>query len=144
MPFVAKVSHVWVTKKYLAWLGLNDEQVAWVVKILDNYFKKTEAETQEELFALIGEEKAIELLYIINTKDYTKLANISGYDDLEKILDSLKTLGVQYEYDICIVRWQNYYSGMVVEWLNKDDIGFWSLAGGGRYDNLTAFIDKKQ
>lgn len=144
MPFVAKVSHVWVTRKYLASLDLSDEQISWVVKILDNYFKKTPDVSQEELFALIGEEKALQILYVINTKDYTKLANVVWYNDLEKILNGLKTLWVSYEYDICIVRWHNYYSGMVVEWMNQDDIEFGSLAWWWRYDNLTTFIDKKQ
>ena len=33
---------------------------------------------------------------------------------------------------------------MVCEWFEKDDVAFGSLAAGGRYDNITDFIDKKQ
>lgn len=33
---------------------------------------------------------------------------------------------------------------MVCEWFDKTDIALGSLAGGGRYDNITDFIDPKQ
>lgn len=53
-------------------------------------------------------------------------------------------MGVQYEYDICIVRGHNYYRGMVCERFERSDIALGSLAAGGRYDNITDFIDPKQ
>lgn len=33
---------------------------------------------------------------------------------------------------------------MVCEWFDKTDIALGSLAAGGRYDNITDFIDPKQ
>lgn len=142
--FVAKVSHLNLTKAYLASLDIQWEALTSTIKVLDNYFKRPHDESMKQLDDTIGIEKREKIEKLITSKDYTCMAWLPGYDDLVAILDGLKALGATYEYDVCIVRWQNYYSGMVVEWLDRDDMWFGSLGAGGRYDNLTNFIDPKQ
>lgn len=144
IDFSAKVSHILVTKNYLASLGMSAEQIETICKILDNYFKKEEATSHKELVEVMWNEKADILINIIHTKDYTLLSWVEGYNTLSDIMISLKQLWIHADYDICIVRWHNYYSGMVIERFDNKDISFGTLAAGGRYDNLTAFIDKKQ
>lgn len=142
--FIAKVSHLLLTKSYLSslWI-LWDLQVA-TLKLLDNYFKQAHDVFSTKLIGLVWQEKAKTILEIIETKDHTKLSHLPLYPELDYIICALKSAWVKFEYDICIVRGQNYYSGMVVEWMDKDDIALWSLAAGWRYDNLTNFIDPKQ
>lgn len=141
---IAKISHLWLTKKFLAHLWLDDEKVATTCKILDAYYKKPHEETAQLLNNNIGAAATEKLVEVILQKDRHLLATIEWYEQFNQICEQLDLLGVNYEYDICIVRWHNYYSGMVIEWLEKNDIALGSLAAWWRYDNLTDFIDPKQ
>ncbi len=141
---IAKISHLWLTKNYLKSLWLSEQHVNEACKILDGYYKKSHEENIKMLIENIGEESTNMIEKIIITKDRTLLSEIEWYQSLSNICNQLDTLGVEYEYDICIVRWHNYYSGMVIEWFEKNDITLGSLAAWGRYDNLTDFIDPKQ
>ncbi len=141
---IAKISHLWLTKKFLAHLWLDTEQIITTCKILDAYYKKPHEETVQLLTNNIGSAATEKIVEIILQKDRHLLATIEWYEQFNQICEQLDILGVNYEYDICIVRGHNYYSGMVIEWLEKNDIALWSLAAWGRYDNLTDFIDPKQ
>lgn len=141
---IAKISHLWLTKKFLAHLWLDAEQIVTTCKILDAYYKKPHEETVQLLTNNIGSAATEKLVEVILQKDRHLLATIEWYEQFNQICEQLDILGVNYEYDICIVRGHNYYSGMVIEWLEKNDIALWSLAAWGRYDNLTDFIDPKQ
>ncbi|MDH2900903.1 MAG: histidine--tRNA ligase [archaeon] len=64
-----------------------------------------------------------------------------GIEDnsLVEILDSLKSRGVQNaEPDLRIVRGIDYYTDMVFEAFDIDNLRLGSLCGGGRYDSLPA------
>lgn len=142
--YTAKVSHLNSTKSLLTRLWLDQDQSKQILKILDNYFKVPEEKSLELMVSAAWADNANKIVSIINSKDYTQLAWCDGYEDLETIVTSLNALGATFEYDICIVRGQNYYSGMVVEWMDMDEISYGSLAAWGRYDNLTTFLDPKQ
>jgi len=144
MNTIAKVSHLLVTKNYLVSLWLNEEQMNVALKVLDNYFKRSHEEAIAELSETIPADTVAQIEHIIKTKDYTKLATVEWYEQLAEIITKLSLLGVKAEYDICIVRWHNYYNGMVVEWFDTEEVAYGSLAAGGRYNNLTDFIDAKQ
>ena len=141
---IAKISHLWLTKEFLSSIGANQEQSSSVLKVLDSYYKRTQDQTAWSLQEVIGAEATEKLMHVIHTKDRTLLADLPSFRVFDEICTQLDLLGVRYEYDICIVRWQNYYSGMVVEWMDPTDTGFGSLAWWGRYDGLTSFIDPKQ
>jgi histidyl-tRNA synthetase len=55
----------------------------------------------------------------------------------------LTTLGVQREFALPIVRGHGYYTGMVAEFFLAEDVSLGAIAGGGRYEKLTDFIDKR-
>jgi histidyl-tRNA synthetase len=140
---VCKIAHIGVTKSWLSSLGVvsNQDAVLW---LLDNYFKFEPAIFEEKLAEHVSNEQLQAVLMLIATKDTSVLIWCDGYEDLQNILSGLTALGVTYEYDVCIVRGHSYYKGMVCEWFQRDDIALGSLAGGGRYDNVTDFIDPKQ
>lgn len=144
IDFVAKVSHLALTKSFFASLDIIWDLQISALKLLDNYFKQPYEVFSNKLIDLVWQAKANSILEIIQTRDYTKLAHLEVYPELEYIIKTLESAWVQFEYDICIVRWQNYYSGMVVEWMDKNDMNMGSLAAWWRYDNLTNFIDPKQ
>jgi len=55
---------------------------------------------------------------------------------LEAIADIMKDRGVEVEFNLCVVRGIDYYSGVVFEVVDKARPDLGSLAGGGRYDLL--------
>lgn len=141
---IAKISHLWLTKEFLATLGINAQQASQVMKVLDAYYKKPEDVTVQLLTDSIGAEATNALMQLIHSKDRTLLQHLPSFAFFDEVCKQLHLLGINYEYDVCIVRGQNYYSGTVAEWMDPTDTWFGSLAWGGRYDNLTAFIDPKQ
>ena len=61
-----------------------------------------------------------------------------GLNELSFILDQLELLSISslLEFDISLARGLNYYTGSIFEVISlKNNTG--SLAGGGRYDELT-------
>lgn len=144
ISFIAKINHLNLTKSFLASLSITGDVQQKTLKLLDNYYKISAAAFKDKLSELVGFENADRILRIIDSKDPTLLSYLPLYNELDQIIQSLQLLDVSFEYDICIVRGQNYYSGMVVEWFDKDDMDLGSLAAGGRYDKLTDFIDSKQ
>lgn len=144
MDRVLKISHLGLTKSFLQSFDLDPESLDKILGLLDGYFKITPEAFAEKLNAIAPKEVSEKIYKLIESKDHSMLSAYNWYADLKAILDGLKQLGVPYEYDICIVRWHNYYKGMVCEWFEKTDIAVGSLAAGGRYDNITDFIDPKQ
>lgn len=141
---VLKISHIGLTKSFLASFKLDEETINQVLNLLDNYYKADHAAFVEKLSAVAPSNVCDAIYKLIETKDINLMKEYEKYDDMNAILNGLKGLNVPYEYDICIVRGHNYYRGMVCEWFEKEDVSFGSLAAGGRYDNITDFIDKKQ
>jgi histidyl-tRNA synthetase len=144
IDFIAKVSHLALTKSFLSSLWIEWDLQVSALKLLDNYFKQPHDVFATKLIDLVWQEKANQIIAIIVSKDYTKLAHLELYPELEYIMKTLESAWIAFEYDICIVRGQNYYSGMVVEWMDRNDMAMGSLAAWWRYDNLTNFIDPKQ
>ncbi|MFA7284218.1 MAG: HisS family protein [Candidatus Absconditabacterales bacterium] len=141
---VLKISHIGLTKSFLSSNGLDEVAMSQVLGLLDDYFKVTHEEFEKKLQPLVSPELFATICTLIKTKDYALLSDYQGYEDLHTILSGLKALEVPFEYDICIVRGHGYYKGMVCERFDTQDISLGSLAGGGRYDNVTDFIDPKQ
>ena len=56
---------------------------------------------------------------------------------LNKVLEGLKTLGIEYEIDDTLVRGLDYYNDTVFEVVYNDSS---ALGGGGRYDKLTSTL----
>ena len=142
---VLKISHIWLTKSRLTTIWISDQQVLdQVLNLLDAYFKLERKVFEQQLDVLVTKEIKQQIIELIETKNTHMLVGCEGYDDLMDIFAWLSTLGVSYEYDVCIVRGHSYYRWMVCEWFQTDDIALWSLAAWGRYDHVTDFIDPKQ
>ena len=100
-----------------------------VLQSLDKLDKKSREEVTTELI-----EKNIssdEIKTIFNKLDNAKLD-----DNLSKIIDIAKSLGVtNIKFDPTLVRGLDYYTGAIFETVvTEPKIG--SITGGGRYDNL--------
>ena len=64
-----------------------------------------------------------------------------GVEETRFILDTLKTVGLNnpIEIDLTLARGLNYYTGAIFE-VKALDTPMGSIAGGGRYDNLTGIF----
>lgn len=143
---ILKISHIGLTKSFLRAQWLDEDIMKKVLWLLDDYFKVAHGEFEAKLAPLVTEQLFQTIITLIKTKDHNALKGYDWYEDLDTILTSLKALNLSmpFEYDICIVRWHDYYKGMVCERFDLEDVALGSLAWGGRYDNVTDFIDSKQ
>ena len=93
------------------------------VSILNEFLRVKELSDLKELLdqSEIGLEGVSELLYVKNNIDSLQL-NVSNL-----------------KFDISLARGIDYYTGCILE-VKQNDINVGSLAGGGRYDNLTSIF----
>ena len=66
---------------------------------------------------------------------------LKGIDELEVIFDNLSNVDcrLSVEFDLCLARGLNYYTGAIFE-VKAWDVQMGSITGGGRYDNLTGIF----
>ena len=70
---------------------------------------------------------------------------IKGLQELSFLFDIMKHTSLQkgkLEFDVCLARGLNYYTGAIFEVL-ADDVKMGSICGGGRYDDLTSLFGLK-
>ena len=86
----------------------------------------------------------------LNTSSVDELSNLlqgsdlggEGVDELRfimKNIDKLSLKNSQLEFDISLARGLNYYTGSIFE-VKSNDVKIGSIAGGGRYDDLTSIF----
>ncbi len=95
------------------------------------------------LFSLSGSnEERLQKMY-----DYLADSEIGreGLDELSYIfglLNKTKLNKGRIEFDVCLARGLNYYTGAILEVL-VDEVKMGSIGGGGRYDDLTSLFGLK-
>ena len=70
----------------------------------------------------------------------------NGLDDLKFIFDSINKIGLkscEIVFNITLARGLDYYTGCIFEVITKE-LKIGSIAGGGRYDNLTSVFGKNK
>ena len=70
----------------------------------------------------------------------------NGLDDLKFIFDSVNKIGLkscEIVFNITLARGLDYYTGCIFEVITKE-LKIGSIAGGGRYDNLTSVFGNNQ
>ena len=112
----------------------------------------------------VGEEGVLKILRDkeISENQLTKLKQFLGLTDIDKLAEllsdsALGTKGIEelktvfgfigsdvdnIEFDITLARGLNYYTGCILE-VKSNDVKIGSIAGGGRYDDLTATFGLK-
>lgn len=141
---IVRLSHIRIIKSLLFSRWTTTEQNVQVFKILDDRYKRNDTENTALLHQILTSDQSHFLKTIIIDKDLSLVHAYDGYEDLLTITQYLSELQVPWEFALPIVRGHGYYTGMVAEFFDADDIGLWAIAGGGRYEQLTDFIDPKQ
>ncbi|MCL2765382.1 MAG: histidine--tRNA ligase [Treponema sp.] len=149
------VNHRGLFNRFLSNLDLGSKSVE-ILRTVDKFSKVGEDETQKNLAALAGDEKAQKILQYTGAKgSFTDVLNriteLSGGPSAES---QRLLLLHQYAQDVSgsftftldpsITRGLDYYTGVVFETFLKElpDIG--SVCSGGRYDNLAGLYSKEK
>ena len=124
------------------------------VIILDKIDKIGVENVKKELIKLGLDVEKINLLdnflNIKNINDISSLVNQTGLgnkgvEELDFILKLIKSLGLkssELKFDISLARGLDYYTGSIFE-VKSLDVNIGSIAGGGRYDDLTSIFGLK-
>ena len=124
------------------------------VIILDKIDKIGVENVKKELIKLGIDVKKINLLdkflNIKNINDISVLVNqnelgkkgIEELDFILKSIDSLELKSSELKFNISLARGLDYYTGSIFE-VKSSDVNIGSLAGGGRYDDLTSIFGLK-
>ena len=149
---LARISNRKILTGFLEHLNLT-EITKEIMGIIDHAEKVTPEQTKFALEELQLDEPTVkEILAFINlhgsrSEVMKQLGNLEidndtykqGLTELDLVLYLLESQGLQdqIEADLQIVRGLDYYTGTVFEFILPDHKNIGSIAGGGRYDNLT-------
>jgi histidyl-tRNA synthetase len=139
--FVVRVNSRKLIEELILEIGIEQEDIITVFRIIDKLDKIGEAGVKEELIQKgLGSTQINRILSIITSEsDKIQTSSDSALEEMEKLQQMLKMLdGCGYKdnvkIDLSLVRGLEYYTGIVFEVIIKDAKS--SIAGGGRYDKL--------
>ncbi len=157
-PVLARINNRKIISGLINHLNLSDKSTE-IISIIDHSEKVTTEQTKFALEELeLPKDQVKTLLEFIDLHGprsvvIKELANLEidnpifreGLTELDQVLYYLEALGLegQIEADMKIVRGLDYYTGTVFEFILPEHKNIGSVAGGGRYENLTShFTDK--
>ena len=121
------------------------------VIILDKIDKIGIDNVKKELLKIgVNQEKIDILDKFLNIQNVSELSSIignssigqEGISEINFIFNSIEKLGLKnsnIKFDISLARGLNYYTGAIFE-VKSPYVGIGSIAGGGRYDDLTSIF----
>ena len=139
-----KVNNIGVIKKVSELAGLAESDVEKLLHLLDKEMFSEAMEFLSSRGATKVSEILCELLKYRDIRSIDHIVKVSEImptdiakelDTLVKYLEYLDSLGVRYRVDLAFARGIAYYTGIIFE-VRVPNISV-SIAGGGRYDNLT-------
>jgi histidyl-tRNA synthetase len=119
------------------------------VIILDKIDKIGLEKVEDELIKIgVPKNKLSILNNFLNITDIDKLTNllcdskigIIGVQELKYIMKNIENLNLkssELKFDVTLARGLDYYTGSILE-VKSQDVNIGSIAGGGRYDDLTS------
>jgi len=138
--------------------SLNIKNPLEVLKTLDKMDRLGESKVEQELREIDLDNKTIKEIFQFvkieeNIIEKLKDLNIDneiyreGVEELEYVNNKVKESGItknNFRIDLALSRGLDYYTGTVFEVELTDYPQFGSVAGGGRYDNLTSYYTENK
>lgn len=140
IDFELHIGHVGILRETLSFLG---DKASNVMRLID----KGDEEALENYLNGIGvnEKMKEKIKSIVNLKggkeilgEAKKLTNYN-FESIEKLLDLLEYLGIEYTLNLGIARGLDYYTGIVFEFYAKDLGAQKQICGGGSYELAQLF-----
>ncbi|MBR3322334.1 histidine--tRNA ligase [Candidatus Saccharibacteria bacterium] len=157
-PILARISNRKILSGLLNALELSDQAIE-ISHIIDHAEKVTPEQTKVSLEELkLNKSQVKTILDFINlngprSEVITALENLeiknntfeAGVTELDQVLGLLETIGLsdQITADMKIIRGLDYYTGTVFEFILPEYKNIGSIAGGGRYENLTSYFSNQ-
>ncbi len=152
-PFTVHINNRYL----LAWFfsQFDEKVIPQLYNLLDKYYKMWFDIFQKELAELLPAVDVEKIVSFVQSNFDRLDANLvdndlyrKGYQELQEVLRFVDGLNQEKKYaivwDPCIIRGLDYYTGTVYETLFDDDIALGSISSGGRYENLTGYINPKK
>ena len=157
--FVIRINNRRLLQGFYINLGIPDDKVADVLRVVDKIDKIGRERVQQDLITRLGVAEAhataiVELAgmdaptdELLNTlRNSPSMSNATfaqGVNELSEVVAGVRSLGVPDDYfkvDLTIARGLGYYTGTVYETrlLAHPELG--SICSGGRYDDLASFF----
>ena len=157
-PVLARISNRKITTGLLEFLDQADK-VSEIMNIIDHAEKVTPEQTKFSLEELGLDKNTVNIINsfiglhgnrssVIDELNNLEIDNATfrkGVDELDQILYLLESINLkeQIQADMKIVRGLDYYTGTVFEFILPDYPNIGSVAGGGRYENLTKHFSEQ-
>lgn len=154
-PVLARISNRKILTGLIESLGLTDKS-AEIFSIIDHSEKVTPEQTKFSLEELQLDKSIVKTILdfisingdrtstiaALNTFDVDNQTFTDGVNELDQILYLLESAGLDNQIcaDMKIVRGLDYYTGTVFEVILPEHKNIGSVAGGGRYENLTKYF----
>lgn len=137
--FQIKISSRSLLDEILTKIKIDDEKKQFVYRLLDKKDKMEQAKFKQSMVALIGEEKAKDLLETLYFGEgvLTMLGGSETAKYLNQTINILRSRGIKnIVFDPTLTRGFDYYTGVVFEVFDTNKENPRSIFGGGRYDDL--------
>jgi histidyl-tRNA synthetase len=152
-PFTLHINNRYL----LAWFfsQFDEKVVPQLYNLLDKYYKMWFDVFQKELAELVPSADVKKIITFVQSNFDRLDPNLvendlyrKWYQEVQEVLRFVDGLNQEKKYNIvwdpCIIRGLDYYTGTVYETLFDDDIALGSISSGGRYENLTGYINPKK
>ena len=152
-PFTLHINNRYLLAGFFS--QFDEKVVPQLYNLLDKYYKMWFDVFQKELAALVSAADAKKIIAFVQSNFDRLDPNLvdndnyrKWYQELQEVLRFVDWLNQEKKYNIvwdpCIIRGLDYYTGTVYETLFDDDIALGSISSGGRYENLTGYINPKK
>ncbi|MCX6824248.1 MAG: histidine--tRNA ligase [candidate division SR1 bacterium] len=152
-PFTLHVNNRYLLAGFFS--QFEEKVVPQLYNLLDKYYKMGFEIFQKELAELVSPAEVKKIISFVQCNfdrlDPNLVDNDNyrrGYQELQEVLRFVDGLNQEKKYNIVwdpyIIRGLDYYTGTVYETLFDDDIALGSISSGGRYENLTGYINPKK
>ncbi len=157
-PILARISNRKIMTGFLEAHHLT-ELTADIMNIIDHAEKVTPEQTKVSLEELGLDKSTVKSVLSLIEINGNRSAVVSalkeldiendtfntGVDELDRVLYLLESVGLtdQITADLKIIRGLDYYTGTVFEFILPEHKNIGSIAGGGRYENLTKHFSDK-
>ena len=140
--FAIRVNHRGFMDTLFAEYGISDKEKATALtRLIDRKDKMSSDDFREQLDAYIAPSAVEEFVATLEGQDEGILDTIGTDTPLKNVLSGLREMGIEnIVFSPSLARGFDYYTGTIFEIFDTAEENSRSIAGGGRYDNLTTLF----